>query len=154
LPIATYRRPSAKEGATHTGAGIAFLHSTRPLSGRRTQDPLEPIAATDVDAIVHPQWAAIHVRAPVLSEDLAGDRVGAVDAVVAGPEVYLAVDDGRGRFGVASGLDRPQLLSGAQVQAVELAVGVIVKSFADVDAPVPDGWRGEDRPLRLERPVK
>jgi len=126
----------------------------RAISGGEANEALEAIAGADVDPAADHQWAAIDVGALVLPVDLPGERIGAVEAVVAGAEVKLPFGHSGRRFGVAPGLDRPDFPAAGQIQAVELAVRVVVEPLADVDSAIPDGRRREDGPAGVELPAR
>src|SRR5262245_39388914 len=80
-----------------------------------------------------------------LPQLLARQRIAAVEAVVAAAEVDLAVRDRRSRFSLTFGLEVPQLLrrlrllvNVLEIEAIELAVLVVVPALADVQLAVGD----------------
>src|SRR5439155_12470882 len=70
--------------------------------------------------------------------------VETIETVVTRAKVDFAVDDRRARFDMAAGLELPELLAVVGPEAIELAIAVLVKAFADIEPSVREAWRREN----------
>src|ERR1700676_3757823 len=86
----------------------------------------------------------------------ARDRVDTIDAVVPCPEEDASARHARARFGMALCRKIPKLGAVLCVDAVQLALRILMKPFTDVEAAFGNARGGKDRlhlAARIEHPV-
>src|SRR5579883_1704592 len=98
---------------------------------------------------MHDGRAGIDVEAAEVPQFPAGSGVATDYAVITGPEKDLAVGNAGARFDVTVGLILPPLPAGVRLQAVKLAVRILMEALADIEQAVGQARRRDRNRLHV-----
>src|SRR5262249_10346587 len=101
-------------------------------------------AAAAVDTVADHGGRRVYVQFRIVPDRLAGLGVEGGEAIVPGADQDIAADGAGTRLGGALRLELPELGALVRVQAVELAIAVLVITLADVEPAVGQAGRRED----------
>src|SRR5262249_22415408 len=139
-----FPEPSARIRIKTEQSGFALILFLLAVDTGADEDAIAVDSGRRAEA-EKPAFFRIPRKAPAFFES---DRVGTEEPIVASPEIDPAIRDDRARFGLARRLqpfgDAELSLGGilvaqrANVEAVELAVGIGVEALADVEMAIRD----------------
>src|SRR5262249_2193523 len=115
-----------------------------------------PDAAATVNALAGDGGSGVDVQTLEVPQFLARRGVEAIQAVIAGADEDSALPDHRAGLGMAGRLALPELRALGGIEAVDLAVRILMKALSDVELAIRQAGRGDRHRLHLfvigERP--
>jgi hypothetical protein len=129
---------------------LIACHSRRAERGQVRRDPpvrcacgaveandlLLPVAAPGIQPIGDHSGTGVDVQSFEVPYNLSVRGFEAIHPVLTGAKIDSSPNNTRARFRVTLCGKIPELFSGVGVEAVELAVGVLMKSFPDIESPI------------------